>query len=144
LQEAFIKSVPRGGLRQSLDRIASGEFEDSDFQTLERQLTETASEVEKALSRLRKYQDVAREDFGLEFTRVFDDLWYKPEKSWIRFSCDFLVGEWKKDHSDRQFFSFTARKILKEINALDQKLVKLHDIVLDLSDGRAMAAKPQT
>jgi len=120
-----------GGMQETLRRIASGTWSNQDIVLLERQLLETAKEVDDSLIKLARYRGRLRENFGMGEVKKLDSITEGfGSKRWIRDNIQALIADAVSPYPDRDRIQQTAKDLDKGIDELNQSLIDLHNMVL--------------
>jgi hypothetical protein len=146
-------SFGRGGMRDPLARIASGDWLVEDLDSIEQQLKDTAEQIETDINELSKYRDHLREKYGKKAADKLDTItnWSNDpndserDKPWLRDKLEMLVrnaraydyGRVEIRPEDRQYMEDqlkwiqdTAIWLGRKIDDLNKRIVEIHDMVL--------------
>ncbi|RVI63892.1 hypothetical protein CN187_23765 [Sinorhizobium meliloti] len=122
------------GTRRHLEKIAAGEGRFEDFDAIREKMEETAADVEASIDRLNALRAFLRERHGMGLANRVSDLVYAGGgKASIRMDLRHLAFM-QHDHYSSKEVALEARRILYNINALNESLVSLHDEILRISN----------
>ena len=154
-------------MREPLRRIAAGEWSETDLDSIEAQLDETAEQVEKNIRKLKKYRDRLREKFGEDAAAKVDSVtnWSDDtnadgkDKPWLRNRLENLVRNARAyDYSrvdfppeDREYMEDqkkwiedTASWLASEIENLNSRITEIHNLVMPPTNPASTATAPNS
>jgi hypothetical protein len=120
------------GSRKHLERIAEGKANIRDFEGIATLMNQTGGRVEAAIHYLQSNRKFIRQRHGMAIANQIDEIIYAGGgKTSIRLDLEMLARMENNFYSPDDVAT-KARRILANINTLNEKLEKAHDILIEL------------
>jgi hypothetical protein len=135
-----------GGVLDLLRKIARGDFTEADVRAINVHLQASKIEVDESIEQLRKLVDLIREQISMEAAMRLEKIIEGPQtKGFVRYSLAEL--SYLNLDSERRGWDAPqeeAKRIVSSIEALNNEIVELHEVILrDRAKGRK-TAKPSS